>query len=122
MKVLIAHSSEKQIYRLAKSLESIGLSQLYTTDDGFDALENIVRHNCRICIIEEHLTGLNALDIIKAMSFKGIAIKYIILSSGENPDTLKHKNILAKIDLVDKGALPEILNILKRELQPVNLR
>ncbi|WP_299366257.1 hypothetical protein [Winogradskyella sp.] len=122
MKVVIAHSSEKQIYRLAKSLESIGLNHVYITDYGFDALDYIVRHNCKICLLEQHLRGLNAKDIINAIGFKGIHAKFIILGVDDDLPLKLNRNVLASIDLKDEDALLQILALVEHQRNGISTK
>ena len=121
MKALVAHSNEKQVYRLTKSLESIGFNHIHTTDYGFEALDYIVRHNCKICLVEEYLKGLNAKDISNAIGFKGINIKFIILGADQHVSYKNSRNVIAKVDLDDTNALLRIMTLINREINALNI-
>ncbi len=110
------------MHRLVKSLESIGLSQIYTTDYGFDALEHIIRHNCKVCLLDKDLKGLNAWDISNAARFKGIPSKFIILGADSDSSLKTNRNVLAKVDLSDETALLKILALVQRESNTLKIR
>ncbi len=48
-------------------------------NEGFDALAHIIKNHSKLIIIEENLPNLNASDIKKALIFKGIKSRLVII-------------------------------------------
>lgn len=81
MQVIIAHSNKHYIDKLKKKFFEKGVNDVYTFNDGFGALAHIIKNHSKLIIIEENLPHLNASDIKKALIFKGIKSKFLIVKN-----------------------------------------
>ncbi len=117
MKILIAHNSSRDISRLKRILNRSGFQEINVVPNGFEALKSMVFHKYAICILDEELKGLNAVDLINAMRLKGIKSKLIVLTKNENPKLKLSKNILGIVNFNKKSSSDEVVFYINGELQ-----
>ncbi|WP_299114091.1 hypothetical protein [uncultured Winogradskyella sp.] len=95
MQILLAHSDKKYANKLKKELLNKNFKDIHEFDDGFAALSYIIQNYCEFIIIEENLPNLNATDIQRALLFKGIKTKFLIVKN-KKPDFRKIEFALAQ--------------------------
>ncbi|EDP71746.1 hypothetical protein FBALC1_04642 [Flavobacteriales bacterium ALC-1] len=81
LQIIIAHRDKHYTSKLKKGLFEKGFKDIHTFNNGFAVLAHIVTYHSKLIIIEENLPDLNANDIKRAMIFKGIKSKLVIIKN-----------------------------------------
>ena len=116
MKILIAHNSSREISKLKCILNRSGFQEINVVPNGFEALKSMVFYKYVICVLDEDLKGLNAIDLMNAMHLKGIKSKLIILSKNEKPKLKSSNSILGIVNFTKKNSSDEVVFLINGEL------
>lgn len=98
--ILIAHKNEAYTKTLVKMLKSKGLEGVLVADNGFKALEYIIKFKPVIILIDIDLPGLQPADIEKAMRFKRIKSKLLIIKPEDIGALENVQKILPKMESI----------------------
>ncbi len=87
------------------------------SQNGFEALTLIIKHCPNVIIIEEDLPNLNAKDIIKALLFKGIKAKIIVIGlKAQISIKLNSTQTIRYINVNNNDFVDQILSLVNKEL------
>lgn len=104
--ILIVDAEDESRLRLAQALEEFG-RELFLTNSGIDALEQLADHQVALALIALELPGIDGLAVVKKIERERPEVRVLVLSTGRRPDEIEDSVRHGALDVLRKPVSAE---------------
>lgn len=86
--ILIVDAEDESRITVEKALEAFG-RDLFVTNSGIDALEQLADHSIALALIALELPGIDGLAVVKKVELERPEVRVLVLTTGDRPDDIE---------------------------------